>query len=191
MTSRVETSFITVVGDNVRRRRKERGLTVQQLAEACGLSRRMLTQIELGQANPSLITVDKVARALATDFASLTRGVDIEDLAVVPADAATQVWSSTSGSHAHLHVGGRERGGPELWTWRLVPGDRYDGLPDAAGSEELFLVLEGELSIETGDGARRHLSTGDAARLASDQEYAYVNDGARDCRFVRVVRVRA
>jgi proteic killer suppression protein len=38
------------------------GLTVQELADAAGLSRRMLTQIELGQANPSLVTLDRVAR---------------------------------------------------------------------------------------------------------------------------------
>ena len=68
------TDFLSQLGEQLRARRQDAGLTVQQLADRSGVSRRMLTQIELGQANPSLVTVDKVARALGTDFASLARG---------------------------------------------------------------------------------------------------------------------
>ena len=190
MTSQVDSEFVRTVGENVRKMRRQRGMTVQQLAEASGVSRRMLTQIELGQANPSLITVDKIARTLATDFASLTQTGDDEALSVTPADRATVVWSSVSGGRALLHVSAQERGGPELWTWRLTPADRYRALPDTPGSEELFLVTEGQLTIETVDAATATLQAGDAARLASDREYTYVNRGQRDCSFVRIVRVR-
>ncbi|MFC7741281.1 helix-turn-helix domain-containing protein [Nocardiopsis composta] len=63
--------FVTRIGGRIRALRKQRGWSVQRLAEAGTVSRRMLTQIELGQANPSLATVDRVARALDTDFAAL------------------------------------------------------------------------------------------------------------------------
>lgn len=191
MTSTVDSEFIDAVGKNVRRRRRERGMTVQQLAEASGMSRRMLTQLELGQANPTLITLDKIARALATDFARLTADATESALSVTPAASATEVWTSSLGSRAILHASAQERGGPELWTWRLAAHDRYKALPDTAGSEELFYVLAGELTIETSDAGQATLQAGDAARLASDREYAYANYGDIDCSFVRVVRVRA
>lgn len=189
-SSRVDSEFVAVVGQNVRRLRKERGLTVQKLAELADVSRRMLTHIELGQANPSLITVDKIARALSTDFTGLLVTAEPEALEVVAADQAQRVWSSNDGSEALLHVSARERGGPELWSWKLSPGDRYEALPDPAGSEEFFYVVKGELTIETQDAGTAVLAVGAAARLATDRDYTYVNDGDEECWFVRVVRVR-
>lgn len=190
MASSVKSRFVQQVGANIRGRRRDQGLTVQQLSDACGISRRMLTQIELGQANPSLITLDKIARALETDFAGLTRATTDDALVVTRAASATEVWSTTDGGRALLHVSAHERGGPELWTWRLEPGELYKALPDAPGSEELFLVIEGRLTVETNDVGAAELGPGDAARLASDREYAYVNHGNEACRFIRVVRVR-
>ena len=183
--------FLALLGGRVRARRQQQGLTVAQLAERSGISRRMLTQIELGQANPSLVTVDKVARALDTDLAGLAlEDAPPEVLAVRPAEAATVMWSGDAGSAALLHVVTSGQGGPELWTWTLAPGDRYDAQPDPAGSEELFLVQSGALTVRADGIAPTTLPPGAAARLASDRQYAYVNEGDRPVRFVRVAHVR-
>lgn len=63
--------FLDRVGRRVRDLRKEWGWTIQRLADEASLSRRMLTQIELGQANPSLATIDRIAHALEVSFADL------------------------------------------------------------------------------------------------------------------------
>lgn len=182
-------AFLTHLGDEVRRRRKEAGLTVQELADAAELSRRMLTQIELGQANPSLVTVDRVARALGTDFASLTRDARLEPLAVHAPGSAAGVWSSAAGSSAALQVATQQQPPAELWDWTLQPGDRYVAQPDPAGSEELFLVLAGTLTIDVDGLEPVTIATGGSARLASDRHYAYVNRGKKPTRFVRVVQL--
>jgi transcriptional regulator with XRE-family HTH domain len=182
-------AFLTHLGEQVRRRRKQSGLTVQELADAADLSRRMLTQIELGQANPSLVTVDRVARALDTDFASLTREERAEPVSVHAPGSAAGVWSSASGSAATLQVATHQHPPAELWDWTLQPGDRYVAQPDPVGSEELFLVLAGTLTIELGDLDPVTIRTGGSARLASDRHYAYVNNGSRPVRFVRVVHL--
>ena len=57
--------FLLQVGARIRELRTSRSLTVQQLADDAGISRRLLTQIELGQANPSLVTVTRIARRLS------------------------------------------------------------------------------------------------------------------------------
>lgn len=181
--------FVAKVGGEVRRRRKERGLTVQQFADACGVSRRMLTLIEQGQANPSLVTIDKIARALGTDFATLASESRPEPVTVHAPGQAAGVWSSSLGSRAALQVATQQHPSAELWEWVLEPGDRYDAQPDAPGSEELFLVLTGTLRLEVEGLEPLIIKSGGSARLASDRLYSYVNKGRRPCRFVRVVRL--
>ena len=63
--------FLTEVGSRIRALRAERSMTVQQLADRSQISRRLLTQIELGQANPSLVTITRIARQLGVDFTDL------------------------------------------------------------------------------------------------------------------------
>lgn len=181
--------FVTRVGSEVRRRRKQQDLTVQQLADASGVSRRMLTLIEQGQANPSLVTIDKIARALGTDFASLASDSRPEAVVVHAPGAAAGAWSSPAGSRAALQVATQTRPAAELWDWILQPGDRYDAQPDAPGSEELFMVIDGVLTLDVQSMDPVQIPAGGSARLASDRTYAYVNNGRKPVHFVRVVRL--
>lgn len=189
VTSGPTAQFLSRLGKEVRYRRKAAGLSVQELADQAGLSRRMLTQIELGQANPSLVTVDKVARALGSDFADITRDTRPAPLSVNEPGDSMGVWSSSLGSRAALQVATQHRPAAELWEWTLQPGDRYDAQPDPPGSEELFLVIDGTLTLEVAGLPPVKVARGGSARLASDRQYAYVNAGRRAVRFVRVVRL--
>lgn len=174
--------FVTRIGERIRTLRKQRGWTVQQLSEAGEVSRRMLTDIELGQANPSLATVDRVARALDTDFAALAlprndpAGTDVE---------GTLVWQAPDGSQALL-LGATQNPRAELWRWTLAPGGRYDAEPDRPGAQEIHHVLTGRLTLTLQAGPRV-LESGQSAVLPSDQEYAYRNEDAEPVVFMRVV----
>jgi transcriptional regulator with XRE-family HTH domain len=53
-----------IFGINVRRRRKERGLTQEALADAVGLAPTYVGQIERGQRNPTLEVVERFGRVL-------------------------------------------------------------------------------------------------------------------------------
>src|SRR5260221_11991302 len=64
-----------VVGANLRRLRVKRGLSLERLARASGVSRAMLSQIELGQSTPTINLLWKIACALGVTFSTLiTRG---------------------------------------------------------------------------------------------------------------------
>ncbi len=52
------------VGENIRRIRKEKGLTQKQLGELCQMNEVQIRQYELGKANPKIETVNKIASAL-------------------------------------------------------------------------------------------------------------------------------
>jgi transcriptional regulator with XRE-family HTH domain len=63
-------SLAKIFGRNVRRCRKERGLSLEALADEVGLATTYVGQIERGQrsitvkTNPTLEVVEKIARAL-------------------------------------------------------------------------------------------------------------------------------
>src|SRR5689334_2420143 len=67
-----ETPDLTpILGANLRRLRMRRGLSLERLARASGVSRAMLGQIELGQSTPTINVVWKIARSLAVPFSAL------------------------------------------------------------------------------------------------------------------------
>ena len=55
------------IGERVRNERAKRGMTRKMLAAQCQTSERYLAQIETGEANPSVLVLDSVARALDLD----------------------------------------------------------------------------------------------------------------------------
>lgn len=62
-------------GDGVRKRRKEIGLSQEDLADTAGLHRTYIGAIERGERNVSLINIVKLARALRVKAAVLLEKV--------------------------------------------------------------------------------------------------------------------
>lgn len=59
------------LGPTLRQRRKAAGMTMQELADRCGLSQPFLSQIENCRAMPSLYALHRVAQALGTTTVGL------------------------------------------------------------------------------------------------------------------------
>jgi len=56
-----------IFGDNVRKARLERGMTLESLATAVGLAYSYMGGIERGQKNPTLDVVERIAKVLDAD----------------------------------------------------------------------------------------------------------------------------
>lgn len=52
------------VGLNLKRFREEQGLSQEAFADVCGLHRTYISGIERGVRNPTVVILDKIARAL-------------------------------------------------------------------------------------------------------------------------------
>lgn len=59
------------VGRNIRRLRRERGLSQEELAEEIGVHRTFMGGIERGERNLTLRTLERLARKLGVDPVSL------------------------------------------------------------------------------------------------------------------------
>lgn len=68
------------VGENIRRIRKEKGLTQKQLGELCNpqIAEANIRKYELGKANPKIETVDKIASALGVNIVDIMERFTME-----------------------------------------------------------------------------------------------------------------
>lgn len=171
------------VSTNLRHARQAAGLSQEALAQASGVSRRMLVGLEKGDANVSLATLDRIARSLGVTFAELVRP-SLPDGREVPVLA----WRGTlEGSRAFLLHSHRVAAGAfEMWEWRLAPGERYEASDDPLGFHEMFYVVDGVLTLDVA-GKRHVVSCGQSFMFASHQPNAYINAGDTACTFVKNV----
>lgn len=65
-----------LVGRNVRRIRKAKGLTQEVLAELSGVSQQYVSELERGRRNPSVITVYELAQAMGVSHVELVQPDD-------------------------------------------------------------------------------------------------------------------
>ncbi|HJQ46567.1 MAG TPA: helix-turn-helix transcriptional regulator [Amycolatopsis sp.] len=71
--ARVEDPRLVAFGRALAGERRDRGFTLDELADASGISRRSISYLENGIVNPRLTTVVDLARGLGIDIARLTR----------------------------------------------------------------------------------------------------------------------
>jgi transcriptional regulator with XRE-family HTH domain len=62
-----EAEYLKLVGQNISKIRKKKGLTTVQLADACDMEKSNLIPIEKGRINTTALTLLKIANALNVD----------------------------------------------------------------------------------------------------------------------------
>ncbi|MGC4000950.1 MAG: helix-turn-helix domain-containing protein [Anaeromyxobacter sp.] len=166
-----------VLGQNLRRLRTRRGLSLERLAERSGVSRAMLSQIELGHSTPTINVLWKISTALEVPFAALISQGKQEAVAVLPASRSKLLTSHDGGfsSRALFPFEGPRR--VEFYELRLQPGAREDAEAHAPGTVENLVVGAGAVEITVEAGSAR-LERGDAILFHADVPHAYRNPGA-------------
>ncbi|MGV9858072.1 helix-turn-helix domain-containing protein [Gordonia sp. NPDC003425] len=173
------------VGRNLRDLRRQSGLSQAALADSSGISRRMIVNLEGGDTNISLASLDRLAEALGVRFVDMVRDPDSHsrDLDVV-------AWrGEDEHSVGVLRTSVPARHEVQMWTWTLGPGERYDAEPDPDGWFETVLVAFGRLRIAFADPQSPDidLDPGEHTTYPSSQTYSYVNIADGTTRFVRNV----
>jgi transcriptional regulator with XRE-family HTH domain len=176
------------VGRNVRAERLRKTWTLDDLAARSGVSKGMLVQVEQARTNPSIATICRLATAFGVSMASLVEAPEAPSARVVRAADGVPLWRGRAGGLAKLMAGVGTRHQVELWNVCIHPGDAMVSEAHAAGTRELLLVVEGELSLEL-DGAPHRVGPGDAIVFAADRPHTYRNAGGTALRCAMVVVV--
>jgi transcriptional regulator with XRE-family HTH domain len=178
-----ETSALAaVVGVRVRHERQARGWTLDRLADAAGVSRRMVVNVEQGATNPSVGTLLRLSDALGVGLPALVEPPEPRRVRVVRRGEGAALWSSDSGGRGVLLAGTEPPDVLELWDWTLAPGDHHVSEAHTPGTKELVQVQQGTISVEVADQSVT-LDIGDAVAFPGDVAHSYTNPGSEPARF--------
>jgi len=173
------------VATEVRRRRQQRGWTLDAAAGRLGVSRRLLAQLEAGQANPSLSTLLLIAAGFDISLVDLLAGGDKPSITVQSDNASAPVlWTGTHGGEARLLVGSDPL---ELWQWSLAPGDERASDAHRSNAREVLLVTAGAVTLSVGSDEPVVIKRGQSALFRADESHTYRNDGKTLATFVLAV----
>jgi XRE family transcriptional regulator, regulator of sulfur utilization len=173
------------VASNLRDRRKARGLSLDQLAAASGVSRAALSQIETLKSNPSLSVLWKIAVGLGIPFSELLGEAGPTVNLLRRGDA--QVLRSSDGRLESRPVApaGFSRDF-EMYELRLAGRSSHAAEAHAPGTRELIVVLAGLLRMHVGN-ERFELGPGDSFTFPADRPHVYENPGGAEARYHNVV----
>lgn len=155
------------------------GLSQKALADASGISLRMIGGIESGATSVSTATLDRIGMVLKATLAEL-----VSDPAAPKSLVVNRLgWVGDHGGKGVLVSSIEARREVETWEWRLEPGDRYRAGADPQGWHVMLFVVEGRLTLELPEGPRE-LEIG-AHLFDSTQDHGFANLTERSVRFFR------
>lgn len=186
METGTEHGLAAAIGGRVKERRQRRGWTLDELADASGVSRRTLVNVEQGSANPSVGTLLRISGALGVSLPALVEPPADEPVRTVRNGDGAVLWEGDAGGRGTLLVATAGPEVVELWDWTLGVGDRHDSHPHPAGTREVIRVWAGTVEVTVGAGSVR-LHAGDAATFSADVAHAYANGASDEARFSLVV----
>jgi transcriptional regulator with XRE-family HTH domain len=172
----LSTDLAPVLGASLRRLRTKRGLSLERFAKESGVSRAMLSQIELGQSAPTINVMWRICNALGVPFSALISGKGEATVAVLRA-GESKTLASRDGrftSRALFPYDAPRR--VEFYELRLAAASEERAEPHAPGTTEYLVVADGEVEIEL-NRERHALRRGDSIVFQADVPHAYRNPG--------------
>jgi len=170
------------LGKRIQQLRAERGLTLQDLADASSVSVSMLSAVEHGQKAATVTVLGRVADGLGMSLTALIALA--EDSRVIVRRAAEQDVISEPGGWQRTILTPVVAGVNFEWIRVTLPAGCDAGWYPAyaAGSHEFITVDSGTLQLRLEDRAIG-LNAGDSAYFAADIRHGYVNPGAVPCTY--------
>jgi transcriptional regulator with XRE-family HTH domain len=175
------------LGERVRALRRVGGLTLDVLAERSGVSRAMISKLERGEKNPTLVVAAKVAEGLGVSLSQLVGMKERGEVIVVPRERRMRMRDPETGFERQLlspSFGGR---GIEFIR-NVVPEGSSSGEfpPHRGGVEEYVVVEKGRLRAVLG-GKDHLLDEGDALYFEADVSHRFDNAGEGECSYYLVI----
>ncbi len=173
------------VGENLRRRRKTRNLSLDELAVASGVSRAALSQIETSKGNPTVGVLWKIAVGLGIPFAELigeARGA----VGILRRAESTVLRSADGKMESRPLTPAGAAPWAELYDLRLAARATHSSEAHAPGTREILVVLAGQLKLHV-DTETYELLAGDSVSFSADKAHVYENPGAIEARYHNVI----
>jgi len=174
------------VGESLRRLRKERDWSFDDLALASGVSRAALSQIEMCRTNPSLAVLWKVAVGLKVPFQTLLGSADAEGARLLRARDATPLRSVDARVESRLLSPPGAVSRIEVYELRFQAKGRLQSESHGPGANETVILLVGALRIRIRDESY-DLTPGDTLYFEANVPHAYENRSSSESRCIDII----
>jgi len=174
------------VGRNIMNFRKQKNMSISELAKRCGVSKSMLSQIEQEKTNPTLITVWKIALALDLTIQELTEADSDNAIEVIRHNDATIIYSNDKSCEIRINSPIHMTDNLELYHMSFKPGGKNESAPHFPKAVEFLKVISGQLKVVAGNHSII-LNKGDIARYRADMNHCIENPTDRNAEVYLVV----
>src|SRR5215207_7874465 len=178
------------LGGRVRELRRGRGLTLDALAERSGVSRAMISKLERGEKNPTLVVAAKLAEGLGVTLSQLAGMEERREVVVVPRQRRMVMRDPETGFERQLLSPNFVGRGVEFIR-NEIPENSTSGEfpPHRNGVEEHIVVERGNLRAILA-GEEYLLAEGDALYFEADVPHRFDNAGEGTCSYYLVISSR-
>lgn len=166
------------VCERVKELRRQKGWTLEQLSVHSNVSRSMLSQVERGNANPTLVVAFRIAQAFGVSLADLVDGVaERSPIDVVRADDAASLFRNDKVCRIRTLSPLNLEKDVEFYEVTLLPKQTLRSRGHFAGTREFLTVSAGRVRVRSG-GQTVELKKGDSAQYTADVEHSIENLGS-------------
>ena len=161
----------TMIAKAVQRERLRAGLSLSALADAAGVAKSTLSQLEAGKGNPSIETLWAIATALAVPFAQFFE-VATPDLCLIRAGEGTAFAADTSDHLVVLLANCPPGVRRDIYRLDLAPTRARSASAHPPGTLEHAFICAGHARLGP-KGALQDLGPGDYYRFPGDTAHQY------------------
>lgn len=164
------------IGEKLRELRIQRGLTQEELADRCELSKGFISQVERELASPSIATLKDMLECLGVTLQSFFSDKGNEKIVFTPQDMFEKA-DEEAGRKITWLVPDAQKNSMEPILLELAPGGRSQVLPPLE-SEEFGYVLRGQITLVVGKRSYT-VRRGSSFCLHPSETHSIQNDGAK------------
>ena len=174
------------VGVRIRALRNAQGLSLQALAERCGLSANAISRIERGENSPTVSSLHRLATTLGVPITDLFE--ERREQAVVLVKRDQRRYSASNGVLLESLGTGLPNQQLEPFLMIVEPGAGNVDEPITHSGEEFVHCLEGEIEYRVGDEPYQ-LTAGDSLLFEATLSHSFCNAGKSPATLLMVFQV--
>jgi transcriptional regulator with XRE-family HTH domain len=176
------------IANHLRALRTDRGLSLDALAERCGVSRSMLSLIERGESSPTAVILQRIAAGLNVSLATLFE--DLGASACPLSHRADRIpWRDPESGYKRCNISPPNYSSPLQIVDITLPAGAHvayeKGVGDSTLHQQVWLQ-EGSVEVTVG-GVTYRLEKDDCLAMQLDEPIAFRNRTRHSARYIVVI----
>lgn len=174
-----------IIASNLRKIRRDKKLSLDNVADMTGVSKSMLGQIERGESSPTVATLSKIALGLHTSLTGLLEA-DEKPMKVISKEDLDPLLSNHGHFRLYPFFPYDDTKRFEIFVVELETNSISETLPREEGVETYMMVFQGKIQLKVMD-KKFALTEGSAIRFEADKPHMYKNIGDRTAKICQLM----